>query len=333
MYPLKFRPVFQERIWGGRRLRAVLGKEAEGKHVGESWELADLPAGTVKGDSVGAMADGALSSVVANGVWTGRTLHELISDLRFQKGIVGNAELNQGRFPLLVKFLDAEQDLSVQVHPSAAYCAAHPGSRLKSEAWYVLHAEPGARIYKGVKKGVTREAFRAALEKGEVEPLLNAIRVRAGDCFYLKSGTVHALGAGILAAEVQTPSDTTFRVFDWNRLGTDGKGRKLHVEEAMECIDFEGEADGSETRGDVGRLVSCEYFTIDRVRAGREVEIEIPGGEPVAMIVLEGQGVINVDGYPPTAFVRGETLLLPAGMKGGKMKMVADGAWLEARLP
>ncbi len=171
--------------------------------------------------------------------------------------------------------------------------------------------------------------------------MLNAIKVRAGDCHYLKSGTVHALGAGILAAEVQTPSDTTFRVFDWNRLGPDGKGRKLHIDEALACIDFGGgESDGSGAKSHVGslfttvtRLVTCDYFTLERVRMVQDFEQEIPYSEPVVWIVLEGQGVIQVEGFPPTAFVSGETLLLPAGMKNAKIKTITDCAWLEARLP
>jgi mannose-6-phosphate isomerase len=226
------------------------------------------------------------------------------------------------------------------VHPDAGFCERNAGAHLKSEAWYVLHAEPGAKVYKGVKKGVTREVFREALERGEVEGLLNAITVRAGDCHYLKSGTVHGLGAGILAAEVQTPSDTTFRVFDWNRLGPDGKSRTLHVKEAMACIDFAATDDAGEEKSEsvdgdvtVKHLVSCDYFSLERVRMGREGEKAVGLKEPVIWIVLEGQGVINVHGHPPTAFARGDTLLLPAGMKGATVRTVTECAWLEARLP
>ncbi len=331
MYPLKFKPVFQKRIWGGQRLRTLLGKPAESGTIGESWELADLPAGTVKGDSVGAAVDGSLSSVITNGTFAGRTLRQLLADASQQSAIMGSAPLSHGHFPLLVKFLDAQQDLSVQVHPSSAYAATHKDAHLKSEAWYVMHAEPGAKIYKGVKPGVTREDFRAALDRGDVEPLLNAIRVRAGDCHYLPSGTIHALGAGILAAEVQTPSDTTFRVFDWNRLGPDGKPRQLHVREALECIDFTEAAPASQQDADI--LVSSEFFTLRRRRATQGAELELPSGEPVIWIQLEGQAVINAADAGPTAFTRGETLLLPAAMQQARMKAVTDCAWLEARIP
>lgn len=343
-YPLKFKPVFQNRIWGGDRLGKVLGKklpaELAGQPVGESWELADLPAGTVKKDSAGAQADGSLSSVITNGAYAGKTLAEVLASPE-GKAILGKAPTNHGRFPLLVKFLDAQSDLSVQVHPDAAYCEKHPGSHIKSECWYVMHAEPGAKIYKGLKPGVTRELFAQAIEKGEVEPLLHAIKVKVGDCHYLKSGTVHALGAGILAAEVQTPSDTTFRVFDWNRLGPDGKARALHVTEALETINFAGEdplSGGKKSHvasvfTTVSRLVTCEYFTLERVKMVAEFEQEIPYSEPVVWIVLDGQAVINCDGAAPTAVTRGDTLLLPANMKNAKVKMVTDCAWLEAKLP
>jgi mannose-6-phosphate isomerase len=331
MYPLKFKPVFQKRIWGGHRLRSLLHKpvppDLEREPLGESWEIADLPPGTVKADSKGAAPDGSISSIVANGPFAGKNLHTLLPDL-------GLGALRH--FPLLVKFLDAQQDLSVQVHPDAAYCRTHPDAHLKCEAWYVLHAEPGARIYKGLKPGVTRAQFASALETGAVEPLLHAIRVRPGDCHYLQSGTVHALGAGILAAEVQTPSDTTFRVFDWNRLAPDGKPRALHVKEALDCIDLAPSAVAPIPQGDragtATRLVSGDHFTLDRVELAPARQQPTPPGLAI-WIILEGQGVIAADGYPPTAFARGDTLLLPASMKNPALKTIAKCTWLEARVP
>jgi mannose-6-phosphate isomerase len=350
MYPLKFEPIFQQRIWGGRRLKDVLAKHdphAQGQDcVGEAWELADLPPGTVKKDSAGGAADGSFSNRVTNGPWKGQTLHQILTRYNQpaadgRRPLTGNAPLTHGHFPLLIKFLDAQTDLSVQVHPDDKYCAANPQAHLKSEAWYIMHADPGAKIYKGVKPGVTKEAFRAALQTGDVEPLLKAIPVRTGDCHYLKSGTVHALGAGILAAEVQTPSDTTFRVFDWNRLGADGKPRALHIDEAMAVIDFSPvTTDPAGIRSHVAgmftavsRLVNCEYFTLERVRMSESVEQEIPYAEPVVWIVLDGQGVITCDGAGPTAFTKGDTLLLPANIANAKVKTITDTLWLEAKLP
>lgn len=355
MYPLKFNTLFQERIWGGNRLKSILAKSLPthltGKPVGESWELADLPPGTVKADSAGAAADGSLSSPITNGPWKGKTLHEVLSTP--DSGILGKNSfpLVHGRFPLLIKFLDAQTDLSVQVHPDAAYCANHADAQLKSEAWYIMHAEPGAKVYKGLKPGVTKEIFASTLQKngGNVADLLKSYKAKTGDCFYLESGTVHALGAGILAAEVQTPSDTTFRVFDWNRLGPDGQPRQLHVEEALEAITFaDGPAADTTTSGGarshiagvfvtVSRLVTCPYFTLERVRMTQEFQQEIPYTEPAVWIVLEGQGVITCDdaglGGSPTAFAKGDTLLLPGNLKNAKVKAVTDLAWLEAKIP
>jgi mannose-6-phosphate isomerase len=276
--------------------------------------------------------------VIANGAWAGKRLHEVLPNFKSQISDFKSqiSDFRSGYFPLLIKFLDAQQDLSVQVHPDAAYCKAHRGSHLKSEAWYILHAEPGARIYKGVKPGVTREQFRAALEAGAVEPLLNVIRVRTGDCHFLPSGTVHAMGAGILAAEVQTPSDTTFRVFDWNRLEASGKPRTLHIAEALECISFEAAAVPQAIEGSgspvATRLVACEFFTIDRVEVPQgDTQIVSPG--MAVWIILQGQGVISAGDCPPTAFARGDTILLPAGMKDPRVRTIADCAWLEVRVP
>ncbi len=351
LYPLKFEPVFQQRIWGGQQLHSLLQKPVphdwRQKAVGESWELADLPPGTVKSDSQGGAVDGSMSSIVTNGPHKGKTLRTLLETLAPAAGsdaphpIMGRAPLSHGRFPLLIKFLDAQQDLSVQVHPDEAYCANHPGAHLKSEAWYIMHAQPGARIYKGLKPGVTKDQFQAAMAAGEVEPLLQSIKVKAGDCHYLRSGTVHALGAGILAAEVQTPSDTTFRVFDFNRLGADGKPRALHMEQALECINFTGAttSDGGQRSHIAGvfttvsRLVTCPYFTLERVRMVESYQQDIPYAEPVVWMVLSGQGVIECEGHGPTAFTAGDTILIPAGIRGAKVKIIAEACWLEAKLP
>jgi mannose-6-phosphate isomerase len=338
VYPLKFRPVFQQRIWGGQRLRALLGKslpaEMQKGNVGESWELADLPGGTVKGDSTGARADGSLSSEITNGPLVGKTLRDAI--LRHGAEIMGDAPLQDGYFPLLVKFLDAQTDLSVQVHPDPRYCASHSGAHLKCEAWYILHAEPGAKIYKGLKPYITREKFREGIESGNVEPLLNAVRVRVGDCHYLPSGTVHALGAGILAAEVQTPSDTTFRVFDWNRLGPDGKPRKLHVDEAMDCINFDGEGAAGPApmdNTDNSALVSCDHFAMERRQIAQAAEQDLQANGPVIWMILKGQGVLLCDDGPPTAFAAGDTILLPARMKNARVRTVASTSLLRVCLP
>ncbi|HEY7088060.1 MAG TPA: type I phosphomannose isomerase catalytic subunit [Tepidisphaeraceae bacterium] len=339
LYPLKFKPRFVEKIWGGRKLQTILGKKLPAeKLIGESWELYDFPPGTIEGES------GWVSAAVANGPLAGKTLHELV----MQSGaeLHGDVPLvaPHGQFPILIKFLDAREDLSVQVHPPKAYADAHPGAYLKSESWYVFQHDPDARILKGLKPGVTREQFKKAIEDGTVESLIKSIPVKDGDCYYLPSGTVHALGTGILAAEVQTPSDTTFRVFDFNRIdASTGKPRKLHIEQALECIDFTGAIDklSEQKRSHVAgyfttvtKLVDCPYFKLEKVRMTEGVEEPVPYDEPVVWMMLEGNAQVRVKGMnEPTTIAKGETVLLPAKMDDPVIKTTQDCVWLEVTFP
>jgi mannose-6-phosphate isomerase len=283
-----------------------------------------------------------VSAEVSNGPLAGKTLHELVA--QFGKDLHGDVPLvgSHGQFPILIKFLDAREDLSVQVHPPQEYADAHPGAHLKSEAWYVFQHDPNARILKGLMPGVTCEQFKQGIEAGNVETLIKSIPVRDGDCYYLPSGTVHALGAGILAAEVQTPSDTTFRVFDFNRLEK-GQPRKLHIDESLDCIDFTGKIDelSRQTRSHVAgfhttvtRLVNSPYFKLEKVRMTEGVEEPVPYDEPVVWMMLEGQAQLKVqDVKEPTLITRGETVLLPAKMNGPVIKTLSDCVWLEVTFP
>jgi mannose-6-phosphate isomerase len=327
LYPLKFKPRYLAKMWGGRKIESVLGKSLPAGTIGESWELFDFPSGVVDQS-----ADW-ISSVVADGPLEGRTLHELV--VEFGRELYGSVPLvgPLGQFPILIKFLDAAQDLSVQVHPDEEYAKANPGAHLKNEAWFVVQADPGSRLLKGLRPGVTRESFARAIANGSVESLINSITVKAGDCFYLPSGTVHALGAGILAAEVQTPSDTTFRVFDFNRVDpSTGKLRTLHVEQAMKCIDFSGAAE--QTKSLPGpALVKCDYFSIKKVTLKKGEEALISGGEPIVLMFIEGQGQITSgEQWKATEFTRGDTVLLPALLRESIAIANNDSVWLEVRL-
>lgn len=330
-YPLKFNPIYKEKVWGGREMEK-LGRSlpaGEAVTIGESWELADLGQTAISGGG-----GGAERSIIANGPLKGAPLHDI------PDAWLGRLKRTaDGDFPLLVKFLNSRENLSVQVHPSEAYAAEHDDAHLKSEAWYIVDAEPGSVIYKGVREGVTPEAFRAAIESGDaqkVTDLMIVTPVKPGDCHYLPSGTCHALGAGLLVAEVQTPSDTTFRVFDWGR--TD---RELHVEQAMQCITFGPPEVGAyekrtHTAGmftTVSRLVSCEHFAIEKVRMSEAYEQEIPYDQPAVWMVLEGGGEITLGEGLNTTFTRGETLLLPAGMHDPRVRLDADTVWLEITFP
>jgi mannose-6-phosphate isomerase len=334
LYPLKFKPRYVEKIWGGRKLQTVLGKPIpEGKSIGESWELYDFPPGVV--DPSGQW----VTSEIANGPLAGRTLHSIVQE--YGPALHGDVQLiNGNQFPILIKFLDAREDLSLQVHPDAEYARCNPGCHLKTEAWYVLENDPGARLYRGLQPGVTKDQFRAGIADGSVMNQVRAIDVKPGQCFYLPSGTVHALGAGILVAEVQTPSDTTFRVFDFNRLEK-GKPRQLHVEEALACIRFDDHADPEQRRSHaagffttVTRLVTSDCFTLEKVRFVEGVEEPVPYDQPVVWMMLEGQAQVKVDGLrEPVPIGKGETVLLPARMKNPVIKTSTDCAWLEVTFP
>lgn len=323
--PMVFEPRLVPKLWGGKKLGTVLGKKlpeagGAGGGIGESWEVFDFPPGFVEGNKEW------ISAKVASGALKGRTLHELV---------VGRAELLLGKrvpiptefgpqFPLLIKYLDAREDLSIQVHPTLAYTLEHGEAHLKTECWIILDAEKGAVLYKGLKEGVTRESFEAGMKAGKVAEMIRTVGARKGDCHFLPSGAVHALGAGVLVAEVQTPSDTTFRVFDFNRVeAATGKPRKLHEKEALACIAFE---DADKERGgtpvvtsmrDVGRpLVECEYFRTTTVKAAAHTVRALPAGEMRIWMVTEG-GVKFRWGNESLFVKAGGTVVLPAGLVGG----------------
>ena len=336
LYPLKFEPIYKQKVWGGRAMaklgRALPGDDRTG--IGESWELADLGETSASGGG-----GEAARSTITNGVLAGKALHEVMDE--YGRDLMGDLPTTEsGEFPLLLKFLDAHENLSVQVHPSADYAAAHDDAHLKSEAWYIVAAEPGAVIYKGMQPGTTAQQLRAALQVNTVEavePLMVKVPVKVGDCHYLPSGTCHALGRGVLVAEVQTPSDTTFRVFDWGRTG-----RQLHVDEALQCIHFgPAECAAFEKRTHqatafttVSRLVTCEFFRIEKVRMSEGYQQEIPYDQPAVWMVLEGKGTIQPGGkIKPVEFERGETLLIPPSMKDPCIELFEDTSWLEVTFP
>jgi mannose-6-phosphate isomerase len=307
-YPLKFRPILKQRIWGGQKLRE-LGKEiAEGEKIGESWELADLP------DD---------KSIISNGELAGQTLDTVIQ--KYPKEITGDENF-AGPFPLLIKFLDAQDILSVQVHPDEQTCERMGKGEPKTECWYIIDAEPGAVIYKGLKKGVTKEKFAEAIREGNVAELLAEVAVEAGQCHFLPAGTAHSIGPGLLIAEIQTPSDTTYRVFDFNRVDERGKPRELHIEEALESIHFDvsGEKFSVTT---IGRLVDCKYFKIDKGHQAENCELLLSAGVMKTMIFLAGTGTIESVGQEVVEFKGGDTILVPFAYEGA-MRFTADTQYL-----
>lgn len=260
IYPLTFAPVFRDYIWGGRNLETKLGRKLPPGIVAESWEISGHPSSPTQVDE---------------GPLAGKTLPELLNLLGIELvGSRSRSMLARGKFPLLVKLLDANQPLSVQVHPKDEYAAAHENGELgKTEMWYILHAEPEAYLIYGLKPKVTPESFREALEAGELEKCLHHLPVKAGDAVFIPAGSVHAIMDGIILAEIQQNSDTTYRVYDWNRVGADGKPRPLHVDKALEVINFDQVEPGPfqpqliEDKNGLHREIisACPYFNVEKI--------------------------------------------------------------------
>lgn len=337
LYPLIFEPIYKEKVWGGRAL-SKLGRDLPGDEsvgIGESWEIADLATTSASGG--GGSAE---HSVVANGPLVGKSLRALMQT--YGQALLGHGvkPADDGGFPLLIKFLDAKENLSVQVHPSPQYAAAHPDAHLKSEAWYVVDCEPGAVIYKGLVPGTTSAQLRAAIEANTdaaVVPLLNALPAKKGDCHYLPSGTLHALGAGVLVAEVQTPSDTTFRVYDWGR--TD---RELHIDQAMACIDFgvshpvdESLPSHSPSLGlEIRPKASCDFFEVDEVHCENRADISVAYQSARIVVMLEG--VCRLTHLPTndkTDLKPGQSVLFPAESHDWALSGDAGRHYLIVKLP
>jgi mannose-6-phosphate isomerase len=276
-----------ERVWGGRRLESLLGRKLPlASRIGESWELVD------REDA---------QSVVHEGPLRGCTLHELWTQHR--AAVFGASVPDAPRFPLLCKILDAQDRLSVQVHPPARI-APQFGGEPKTEMWYLLDTQPGSAIYAGLQPGVTRAGFEQALAEKRVADTIHLLPTRAGDAIFIPSGRVHAIGAGNLIVEVQQNSDTTFRVFDWNRLGLDGKPRALHVEESLASIDFADTVPAFATpRGET--VVECPYFRVDKWTLGAPRRDPGPGFAIFTVV----SGSIECAGE---RFERGTFFLLPA---------------------
>jgi len=301
MHPLLLDPVYRRYLWGGRRFATALGRDLPpGDDFAESWELVDRP--------------GSDQSVVAAGPLAGRTLGDLV---RGHGGELLGRHAPLAAFPLLFKFLDACRDLSVQVHPDDARAMRLvPPDRGKTEAWYVVDAVPGSRIYAGLAPGVGRDDLAAAIRVGTCANVLHSFEARAGDCIFIPAGTVHAIGAGLLVAEIQQSSDVTYRLFDWNRTGPDGKPRPLHVEAGVEAVTRFGPVAPvhPEATADpaVKRLVASEFFLFDEVRPTGTWQI---GGDDTCHFLAVLEGTVRFDDrwrLPPAG--RGRTILLPAAL-------------------
>jgi mannose-6-phosphate isomerase len=318
LYPLVFQPIFKERIWGGRNLETLYGKALPpGLPIGESWEISDRP-----GDE----------SVIANGPLRGKTLHWLME--QSPEALLGARGPMASRFPLLIKILDAQQTLSLQVHPPASR-AAKMGGEPKTEMWYVAQAGPKAELFVGLKHGVSRADFEKKLAGQTVAECFHRIPVKEGDAMFLPSGRVHALGAETVIFEIQQNSDTTYRVFDWNRVDKAGKPRELHVEQSLASIDFDDfepellpRTTSPAAPGTIRPLTRNELFEVAVRQASAGAALNLPKGRMRIIGILSGKMQITAEGES-IILEAGGFCLIPAQCGEGSGKIEKDASWLE----
>jgi mannose-6-phosphate isomerase len=331
IYPLTFTPVFRDYIWGGRNLETKLGRALPPGIVAESWEISGHPSSP---------------TTVENGPLAGQTLPQVLAALGLD--LVGSRSqvmLDRGKFPLLVKLLDATQPLSVQVHPNDDYANRHENGELgKTEMWYILHAEPEAYLIYGLKPGVTPAAFRQALEAGSLETCLHQLPVKAGDAVFIPAGSVHAIMDGIMLAEIQQNSDTTYRVYDWNRLGPDGQPRPLHIDKAIEVINFAQVEPGHfqpqliEENAGLRReiITACPYFNVERItfkQAGAKFTGRCDGSTFEIWGIMSGLGRVGWGDGDALELPAVRFTLLPAALDDFQIEVLDSAVFLRAYVP
>lgn len=301
MYPLKFRPILKERLWGGTKLKEVLGKPITSEITGESWELSG-----VEGDI----------SVVSNGELSGTNLKQLINDRANE--LLGKSVVDRfgKEFPILIKFIDAKQDLSIQVHPNDQLAKQRHNSFGKTEMWYIMAADPKAQLIVGFNKDVSKEEYIQSLANDELLDLLNYETVKEGDTFFIDTGKIHAIGAGVLLAEIQQTSDITYRVFDFNRRDKEGNLRELHTEQALDAIDYRKKDDFkieyAQDINKVNTMVDCPYFKTNFLQLTKDRTIDTKNRESFTIYMCVGGSVVVGNEYGETQINKGETILVPA---------------------
>ncbi|HDZ15356.1 MAG TPA: mannose-6-phosphate isomerase [Pricia sp.] len=301
MYPLKFKPILKERLWGGKKLKTVLGKSIESDITGESWEISG-----VEGDI----------SVVANGDLAGTSLKQLIDE--HAENLLGKSVVERfgKEFPILIKFIDAKQDLSVQLHPNDKLAKERHNSFGKTEMWYVMDADDDASLIVGFNRDVSKEEYAESLKKDTLLDLLNYEKVDSGDTFFINTGKVHAIGAGVLLAEIQQTSDVTYRIFDFNRKDKDGNLRELHTEQALDAIDYKKKddfkVDYTSRMNVVNTMVDCPYFKTDYLHLTENWLEDLTDRDSFTIFMCVN-GTAQISNENGTADIKkGESLLVPA---------------------
>jgi len=301
LYPLQFQPILKERIWGGEKLKTILNKSITSKITGESWELS-----TVEGDV----------SIVAEGELKGKSLMDLINDM--PEEILGTSVYKRfgKQFPLLFKYLDAREDLSIQVHPNDKLAKERHNSFGKTEMWYVMQADADARIIVGFKKDSSKEEYLKHLNDKTLVSILDDVKAKSGDVFFLETGTVHAIGAGLVVAEIQQTSDITYRLYDFDRKDAQGNTRELHVDLALDAINYnkvDTQKKYDKKTNVANVVVDCPYFTTNFIPLEDKVEVAKSGQTFTVYMCIEGNFEIEYEGFKQS-YKKGDTVLVPAAI-------------------
>lgn len=305
LYPLTFKPIILERIWGGKKLKTRLGKDIGNiENAGESWEISSIQG---------------LESVTENGILAGNQLSELIEI--YLSDLVGEKVYEKFgiEFPLLIKYIDANDMLSIQVHPNDTLAKERHHAYGKTEMWYVLDAEPDAYIISGFNRDINKEEYLAHLKAGNLEKLMNKVPTKPGDVFFIPAGRVHAIGKGVLLAEIQQTSDITYRIFDWNRVDKMGNPRQLHTDEALDAIDFKMTQQVKQSYKEIENtpvnLVDCPYFTTNLLCLDQPIEREYEWIDSFKILmIIKGKAVFSYQNKEFT-FDEGKTVLIPASFE------------------
>lgn len=298
-YPILFNPILKDRIWGGTKLESVLGKDIHSSEVGESWEISGVPNDI---------------SVVANGEYKSMELDKLIT--AYPQEVLGDSILDRFglHFPLLFKFLDAKEDLSIQLHPNDDLAKERHNSCGKTEMWYVMQADPGARVVVDFKEGVSQESYLEHLKLNTLPSILKEIPVKKGDVFFIDAGTVHAIGKGVLLAEIQQTSDITYRVYDWDRRDANGNSRELHVDLALDAIDYgkkEVELYYTQEKNNINKIVDCPFFCVNFIPLEGKFSKVKDSQRFYIYVVTEGSCTVMIESEK-FQFEKGNTILIPA---------------------
>ena len=319
LYPLRFLPIYKQLIWGGEKLRESYGKTDAPEKTGESWEISQVE------DNI---------SIVSNGFLKGKNLEEIIQ--MYKGELMGHRIFERfgARFPLLTKFIHSNDDLSIQVHPGDKYATKHHGENGKTEMWYILDSEEDARLIVGFNRDIDREILLESLNNGTLKEVLNFEKVSEGDVIFLPEGRIHALGPGIVLAEIQQTSDMTYRIYDWDRLGIDGKPRELHIEHALNVLDYKARSSYKTSYQNIKNtpvnLVECPYFSTQLIQIDQKLGRNYSALDSfVIYMCLGGDIDIEYAGEDQAHLIKGDTILIPATIKNLSLKPNQDSKLLE----